>query len=336
MGWGLNSWAMGPMMYNWGYSNYNNPYYGAGYGGGNAAVVQQPSVYDYGLPIDSQSAPPDEAVANQAVATFDSAREAFKSGNYTKALDLVDQAIKQMPNDATLHEFRAQTLFALNRYDDAAVTLYAVLSAGPGWDWTTLISLYGDPEAYTQQLRKLESYCKVNPRSAAGYFVLAYEYLTEEHADAAARALKTVTALQPKDTLSAQLLQQLEQSQTQTAGARTPATPPAPETSASTAASASAGNDGKLVGSWTAQPSKDLAITLALQGDGRFVWSVNRAGKEQRFAGKSTYENGILTLVQDENNNTMVANVNQTDDSHFTFKVMGAAPGDPGLSFAKA
>ena len=26
---------MGPMLYNWGYSNYSNPYYGGGYGGGN-------------------------------------------------------------------------------------------------------------------------------------------------------------------------------------------------------------------------------------------------------------------------------------------------------------
>ena len=44
-------------------------------------------------------------------------------------------------------------LFALKRYDEAAAALYAVLSVGPGWDWTTLISLYADPETYTQQLR---------------------------------------------------------------------------------------------------------------------------------------------------------------------------------------
>jgi tetratricopeptide (TPR) repeat protein len=336
MGWGLSSWMMGPMLYNYGYSNYSNPYYGGGYGGGNAALVQNAGAYDYGQPIDSQATPPDQTVSTQAVSTFDSAREAFKAGDYAKALDLVDQAIKLMPNDATLHEFRAQTLFALNRYDDAAATLYGVLSAGPGWDWTTLISLYSDPEVYTKQLRALETFCSQNSSSASAHFVLAYQYLTEEHPEAAARQLKTVTALQPKDTLSAQLLQQLEQSQTQPSGATTAAAQPAQDTSASSAASAAPGNDAKLVGSWTAQPNKDIAITLALQDEGRFVWSVNRAGKEQRFAGKSTFENGILTLVQDDNNNTMVANVNRTDDGHFTFKVMGAAPGDPGLSFAKA
>ena len=30
LGWGLSSWMMGPMLYNWGYSNYSNPYYGGG------------------------------------------------------------------------------------------------------------------------------------------------------------------------------------------------------------------------------------------------------------------------------------------------------------------
>ncbi len=38
LGWGLSSWMYGPMLNNWGYSNYNNPYYGGGYGyGGNVA-----------------------------------------------------------------------------------------------------------------------------------------------------------------------------------------------------------------------------------------------------------------------------------------------------------
>ena len=57
MGWGLSSWMFGPMLYNWGYSNYYNPYYGGGGygGGGNAVVVQQPVVYDYSQPIDPQS-----------------------------------------------------------------------------------------------------------------------------------------------------------------------------------------------------------------------------------------------------------------------------------------
>ena len=36
---------------------------------------------------------------------FDSGRETFKNGDYAKALELVDQALKTTPNDAALHEF---------------------------------------------------------------------------------------------------------------------------------------------------------------------------------------------------------------------------------------
>jgi tetratricopeptide (TPR) repeat protein len=338
MGWGLSSWMMGPMLNNWGYSNYSNPYYGGGYGGGNGLVAQQAGIYDYSQPIDPQTAQPDQTVSNQAVSTFDSAREAFKAGDYAKALDLVDQAIKVMPNDPTLHEFRAQTFFALARYDEAAVPLYAVLSSGPGWDWTTLISLYNDPEVYTQQLRALEAFCTQNPSSAAAHFVLAYQYLTEEHPEAAVLQLKTVTTLQPKDTLSAQLLQQIGQSQNQAATSPNASAPPllGGNNPPAESAPAPAGREGKLEGNWIAQPDKDVKITLAFQPDGRFAWTVSKAGKDQSFAGKLSYENGILTLVQDQNNNTMVGNVDFKDANDFSFKVMGAAPNDPGLSFSKA
>ena len=78
-----------------------------------------------------------------------------------------------------------------------------------------------------------------------------------------------------------------------------------------------------------------MKINLKIQRDSRFTWTVSRAGKDQSFTGKISYENGILTLVQDQNTNTMVGNVNWSDPSRFTFKVIGGGPGDPGLSFAK-
>jgi len=338
LGWGLSPWLYGPMLYNYGYSNYYNPYYGGGYGG-YAGVAQQPVVYDYSQPINAQSTPPAQAVTDQAVSTFDAARQAFKGGDYPRALELVDQALKSTPDDPTLHEFRALTLFALKRYDEAAPPLYAVLSVGPGWDWTTLISLYGDPETYTQQLRALEAFAAQNPQSAPAHFVLAYQYLTEEHADAAVRQFKLVTALQPKDTLSAQLIQQLEHPQQQVAatGLAQPATSPAAAPPVQTVAeTAPTGKAGKIEGTWTAQPNNDMQITVAFQAEGRFTWKVTRQSKDQQFQGKSSYENGILTLVQDQNNNTMVGNLHWTDETHFVFKVIGAGPGDPGLSFTKS
>ena len=41
-----------------------------------------------------------------AAGTFEMVREAFKGGDYSRALELVDQAIKEMPDDPALHEFR--------------------------------------------------------------------------------------------------------------------------------------------------------------------------------------------------------------------------------------
>ncbi len=76
----------------------------------------------------------------------------FRAGDYGGALALADQALAQLKSDPVLHEFRALTLFALKRYDEAAAVNYAVLSAGPSWNWATMINLYPSVEVYTAQL----------------------------------------------------------------------------------------------------------------------------------------------------------------------------------------
>ena len=111
-----------------------------------------------------------------------------------------------------LHEFRGLVLFALKRYQEAAATDYAVLAVGPGWDWTTLSSFYPDVNVYSAQLRDLEQYAKTHPDAADARFLLAYQYLTCGHADAAAKELKQVVRLKPNDQVSAQLLASLSES----------------------------------------------------------------------------------------------------------------------------
>ncbi len=338
MGYGMSSWLFGPMLFNSGYSNYSNPYYGGGYGG-VAQGVGQPVVYDYSQPINSTGPIPDESVTNPSMALFDQARDAFKQNDYQRALALADQALGQVPNDPTLHEFRALCLFALGRYSEAAASLYAVLSVGPGWDWTTLIKLYGDPETYTQQLRALENASTQDPKSAAARFVLAYHYMTQGHNDEALDQLKAVVQLQPNDTLSAQLVQQLEKAQapasnTQLAQGANPGAPPAPETPPDASPSQSV-KEGKLEGTWTAHPAPDTSITLTFQDPEHFTWKVSHQGQEREFKGSSSQANGVLTLAQDQNN-AMVGSINWPDDDHFQFKVLGGGPSDPGLSFTKS
>jgi tetratricopeptide (TPR) repeat protein len=156
-------------------------------------------------PSPGQSEEPE--VPNEALERFDSARAAFKGGDYAKAQQLVEQAIELLPQDATLHEFRALTLFAQKDYQKAAAAIYAVLSAGPGWNWDTMATMYADKDKYVQQLRALEAYARDNPKSTGAHFLLAYHYLVLDHAPEAVKQLQEVVKLSPNDQLAKQLVQ---------------------------------------------------------------------------------------------------------------------------------
>jgi tetratricopeptide (TPR) repeat protein len=335
-GLGLSSWIYGPMLYNYGYATYRNPYIEAG-SSPRTDAPQQRAAHDYSGPINAQRTPPARATIDLSTSNFDAARDAFKSGDFARALELVDGALNATPDDPALHEFRALTLFALGRYDETARVLYAVLSIQPGWDWTTLIRLYADLETYTRQLRALEAFTVQNPDRAPGHFVLAYHYLTQEHADAALHQFKQVSSREPSDVVSAQMIYRLLHPQQQPGAtvlantARSTANP----REVQTLEIADAAKQGKIEGSWTAQHGPDLTIEVAFEPGGRYSWKVSRQGKDEHFQGKSSNRDRILTLVEDQNNNKTEGYLRSIDETHFVFTVMGAGTGDPGLSFAK-
>src|SRR5437764_6334242 len=142
------------MGYQFGYSDYVNPYYTESM----PVYYTEPVVT---LPIAAAQEPAAQAaapalppgVSADGIAKFDQARAAFYEGRYPDALKLTDEAVKLMPHDAVLHEFRALVLFALQRYAESAAAIHAVLDVGPGWDWETMSSLYPNIEVYTKQLR---------------------------------------------------------------------------------------------------------------------------------------------------------------------------------------
>ena len=334
---GVAAWGLGSSFYNWGYSSYANPYY-AEAAVAQPIVIEQTNIagepqtvsvpalsYDYSQPIDTQSAPPAAEVADPAMAKFDAAREAFRNGDYASALQLTDETLKVLPNDATLHEFRALVLFAAGKYELASGPLYAVLSVGPGWDWTTMIGLYPSADVYTAQLRKLEAFVGANVSSTSGRFVLAYHYLTQGHIDAAVAQLKQVVALAPQDTLSAQFVKQFAKPGTE------PATPP--ETPAPTTPEAPV-KPGKLPGRWTAHPNNDTTIRLTVEDDGAFTWTVDSKGKVQKLAGQWSLGDDVLTLVQSGSGGALVGRVAWQAHDRWNFRVIGPGAEDPGLTFA--
>ena len=329
--WGAGDWAgdaLSAIPWSWGYWPYYNPYYAG-------PIVDGGTTIDYSQPIVTApiaaalpGAPAGLTAEQQATPLLDAARNAFMQGDYKTALDQADQAIAQVPNDTLLHEFRGLVLFALGRYKEAAAADYAVLSAGPGWDWTTLSALYPNVEVYTAQLRALEQYATLHPAASEAKFLLAENYLTCGYTDAATLQLKAVVQLDPKDQLSAQLLKSLSAADTvapAAAGQTAPIQPAAP---------AKPVDASSLAGNWTATRADSATIKLALAADGKFTWALDQNGKPQQFSGTYTVADNLLVLKQG-NNPMMVGQVAALASDRFNFKLAGDNPSDPGLTFVR-
>jgi tetratricopeptide (TPR) repeat protein len=331
------------MYYSSGYGSYSNPYYAASSGyAGTALDYSQPIQVAAQQPVaqtDPNAAePPPSPEVQAALKPFDEAREAFRAEDYAQALAKTDEALKKLPSDAALHEFRGLVLFAQGKYKDAAATIYAVLSVGPGWDWTTLSSMYSDIEVYTTQIRALEAYRKQNPDSADAAFVLGYHYLTCGHKEAAAKQFQAVAKLLPNDTLAPQLVKMLDPALTpQTekpptiAGAPDTDAPPelAPEDRSPPI------EKSKVVGSRKSSRGNAVAIELSIKNDDTFTWKVTQNGRPNTIEGKYEVQDNMLALKPNTNDPPMVGRVKMGDKGGFNFKLVGSGPNDPGLDFGK-
>jgi tetratricopeptide (TPR) repeat protein len=317
--------------------------------------------FDYSKPIGVLEPPPEPAAVDTAQETLAGARESFKAGDYARALALADQALAQTPNDPILHEFRALALFALKRYKEASATVYAVLTAGPGWNWATMVGLYPDADTYIRQLRELEADLRQNPGSAYGRFLLAYHYMIQGHKDEAAAQFRQVVQLEPQDRLSERFASAL--------GAETPEPPKLPAQLVAQAGGTAAarpvdlaqagvgdtplarpeGEPGRpedvpppppppenLQGQWSARPNEKMSIALTLNPDGTFAWAVTQNGKSQTLEGWAGFQDQVLTLAQ-ETGPPLVGKVAlDPSGNRFAFKPPGTPASVAGLSFEKA
>ncbi|MDR3619424.1 MAG: thioredoxin [Paludisphaera borealis] len=355
----FNSWGLGGVANSLVYSNYTNPYYAT-------VVAAQPAqtavVYDYSQPINVAAPAPAEDVAESTEQVFSAARDAFKAGDYQHALDLTDQVLKKTPDVPVVHEFRALALFALKRYDEASAVDYAVLSAGPGWNWATLVGLYPNVETYTNQVRELEAVVRGAPTSPSPLFLLAYHYLVQGHKEAAAAQFEKVSQLAPDDKLAASFVKALRKVAEQPAAtpvlaqavpAQPAATPGQPAAAgarpaqASAAAVAAESKDesakpaeppppppANLVGTWKAQPAADVAIALTLEQDGKFSWEVDSKGHKETLTGQAGFKDETLALFQVEGP-PLAGKVTQSEPNKFVFNPSGTGDKSPGLTFTR-
>jgi tetratricopeptide (TPR) repeat protein len=342
---GLTAWGVNRLNYWTGYYPYENPYYYESYPVSSTVTLDYSEplvIYEQAAnvvaasgeapPATAQAAPgqpPPAAAQDPALTAFDQARQSFRDGNYQAALDGVNTALASMTDDAILHEFRALVLFAMGKYKDAAAGLHAVLAVGPGWDWTTMSSLYPGVDTYTSQLRALEAARNQSPNAPELRLVLAYHYLTAGHVDAAAAQLKKLVELQPKDQVARQLLEM-------TAGpdavpGASPGRPPAPGAEGQPAVAIAAAD---LVGTWNAKGADNATFELTFSDKGEFTWVYSAGGKQTKVGGVYAVEGADLALEPDEGG-VMLATLTPPKNGAMHFQVVGAPPDDKGLDFRK-
>lgn len=322
------------MTYGWGYNyaSYYNPYYAV-------PVATQSVSFDYSQPVvvnNYITTPSDAPSSNasvaqstpqqeQALSAFDQGLAKFKEAQYVAALSDFNSSLKSLPGDAVVHEVRALALFAVGDYKSAAAGLNSLLSSAPGMDWTTMSGLYGNTDDYTAQLRKLEQFCKDNPKDASAFFVLAYHYLVTGSKDAAVIALKVVVENQPKDITAKRMLDAISPPENQTVATpkATPALLPGatvPETD--------------LVGTWKAQ-SRDTKIELSITEDSRFTW---KAGDKNQppveLSGHLSFGADGISLESKEQG-AIGGTVTSMGPDQWIFAISGAPASDPGLNFTR-
>lgn len=287
---------------------YDNPYYGSP----RHAYGQ----FDDGLFATRQSTDP----VLGDTPYFLAARAQFSAGNYREALRDVQHATIDMPASQSLQQFHALVLFALGDYEKAAAVAHPVLNAGPGWNWPILES-FSSVDVYTRQLRALEQFVFRNEHNAAAQFLLAYHYLMLGHLTAARDHLRQVASLEPRDSLTKNILAGLDRAWVPRPADRRDH-PPAPQSA------------GSFLGVWSSHPIAGVVIEVMLDPAGQFVWNYREGNQSRTFSGTYALEGGSLVFKRLDGQ-TMDGVVATNGGNRFWFRLTTSDSSDPGLVFSR-
>lgn len=176
-----------------GYGGYG--YDATGYGSGYAA---QPA-----YAIDSETPLPTSANDFAALGEQD-----FRAGNYNEAVKDWQHALIDDPQNGGLYLLIGQTLFALGQYEPSAGMTQLGMQLLPQNQWGAVVGnyreLYSSSQTYQSQLRALEAAVKAKD-SAAGRFLLGFQYGYLGYPAEAVRQLDHAIKLNPKDQMAEKL-----------------------------------------------------------------------------------------------------------------------------------
>jgi hypothetical protein len=155
-----------------------------------------------------------------------------------------------------------------------------------------------------------------------------------------AKEVAAIAATGAANAANAAVTAALDVANAATAGAPavagTQAAPATPATASSTApAEPPPPPPAELTGTWKAAPAPDTAITLELQPDGAFTWSVTNKGREpESITGRAVYVDNVLSLTQEEGP-PLAGKIESKDASKFVFHFMGGGNNAPALTFTR-
>jgi tetratricopeptide (TPR) repeat protein len=352
--WSFPRWGEGPFYYASGYGRYRNPFTADDTGSKmyesvidlDAANSSDPLPEGEGPSADTtgqtleqtQSRVLKSPEVTAGLKAFDAARTAFRSRDYPLALRKIDESLEILPHDPALHEFRSLVLFAQGEFRQSAAVIYAVLAVSPGWDWTTLSSLYAEQEEYTEQLRTLETYRKQNPETPEAAFLVAYHYATCGHNEIAVKHLRNVARLLPTDNLTPHLASLLSSTSDKSSSDKGDSSP----SSAATVKPGAPANSNQALdqapldmsrptGKWRATRG-DVRFELTFAEGSKFTWDVDASGQTAHFEGSCLVVGNQLLLSCGKG--TLIGVVTTRSlGSGFHFRLLENTPSEAGLDF---
>lgn len=236
--------AYGYGAYGYGYPVYNSGYYaydayGNGYANGymQGAAAATPPVANpsavsstsktTALPIPTNAPQPAGRAPNAAAQPFvDRGEAAFRSGDYSGAVQALRHAVVDDPQNGLITLLLGQALFASGHFEEAAGATQAAMRQLPKEQWGVIVAhyeeLYGKRTDYTDQLHVLEKAIQDKPAEPALRFLAGFHYAYLGFATEAVDQLEAGLKLAPRDEMARQLRNEMRGKLAK------PTTPPAP------------------------------------------------------------------------------------------------------------